>query len=173
MTILNFEEERKETILNNVKKWNLDGMKYSISGGSFDFLNNINENTIVGNRIMNIFEYYFTQLEKAKEEIKGIFTKDEIFLMLNNISGHGCSLLDNKEFFIDSCCGEFITDIVHPYIDKESLLFKKLNKLTEMQIHALLCIVKGIQGEFDIKELFGCIDDEEKNKSKKGVKYGL
>lgn len=160
MTILNFEEERKETILKNIEKWNLDGMKYNISGEDFDFLNNINEYTIVGNRIMNIYECYFTQLEKAKEEIKGIFTKDETLLMLNNISSHGCSLIDNKEFFIDSCCGDFITDIAHPYIDKESLLFKKLNKLTEMQIHALYCISKEIQGEFDIDELFGCISEE-------------
>jgi hypothetical protein len=160
MTILNFEKERKETILNNLKKWNLDGMKYSISGGNINFLDNINENTIFGNRIMNIFEYYFTQLEKAKEEIKGIFTKDEVLLMLNNISGHGCSLLDNKELFIDNCCNYHFEEDLFNNPDIQESLKNKLNKLSEMQIHSLLCISKEITGEFDIDELFGCISEE-------------
>ncbi|MBC2457317.1 hypothetical protein [Clostridium beijerinckii] len=161
MAILKIEKERKESILNNLKNWNLDGMKYSISVGDFDFLDNIHEERIVGNRIMSIFEYYFNQLEKAKEEIKGIFTEDEIILMLNNISGHGCSLLDNKELFIDNCCNYYFENDLYTNPELQESLRNKLNKLSEMQIHSLLCISKEIQGEFNVQELFGCLDNEE------------
>lgn len=162
MKTIDFEDERKDGILNNLKKWNLDGMNCNINEEDFELLNDIDKNTIVANRMMSIFQYYFEQLKKAKQEIKGIFSKDEILLMLNKNISYVGTIFDNKENFISSCCTDFFSDFV--YIDKESSLFNKINKLSEMQVHALLCTFKEINGEFDINELFGCVGDKKIDK---------
>lgn len=156
MNIIFEREEMKEATFDKLKIWNLDNMYLRD-----DYYNNCNEEElqeVYDYKSMHSLEYYFDQLEKAKKEIRGIFTKDESLAIVGRCSGHLCDLVDDKEFIIQSWFDYY--NMFNP-VEKGEVFLRKLNELTEMQVHALISICKEIRGEFNVQELFGCVGDEE------------
>lgn len=156
MNIIFKREKMKENISNRLRTWNLDDMYLTD-----DYYNNCNEEElqeVYDYKSMHSLEYYFDQLEKANREIRGIFTGDEIRAIVSENNSHLCSLDDKKKDFIESWLNYYNT---FNSIEKGDIFLRKLNELTEMQVHALVCICKEIRGEFNVQELFGCIENEE------------
>lgn len=158
MNIIFEREEMKEDIFNKLKPWNLDNMYLTD-----DYYKKCNEAELqeaYDYKSMHSLEYYFDQLEKAKKEISGIFTRDEILAVIGRCSGHLCDVVDDKEFLIQSWFNYYNTFVSE---EKGEIFLRKLNELTEMQVHALMCICKEIRGEVNVQELFGCIEDNEES----------
>lgn len=155
MNIIFEREEMKENIFNKLKIWNLDNMY--LGDDCYNKCNEEELQEVYDYKSMHSLEYYFDQLEKAKKEIRGIFTRDEINAIVGENS-HLCSLRDDKEYLIESWSNYYN---IFASEEKGEVFLRKLNELTEMQVHALICICKEIRGEFNVQELFGCIDNEE------------
>lgn len=158
MNIIFDREKMKEDIFNKLKPWNLDNMYLGE-----DYYKTCNEEEIqevYDYKSMNALEYYFDQLEKAKKEISGIFTRDEVLAIVGASNSHLCDLVDEKKFFIENWFNYY--SMLNP-VEKGEVFLRKLNELTEMQVHAVICICKEIKGEFNVQELFGCIKDNEES----------
>ena len=156
MNIIFEREEMKEATFNKLKIWNLDNMYLGD-----DYYQKCNEEElkeVFDYKSMHSIEYYFDQLEKAKKEIRRIFTEEEISAIVGESNSHLCSLRDDKGYFIESWSNYYN---IFASEEKGEVFLRKLNELTEMQVHALICICKEIRGEFNVQELFGCVGDEE------------
>lgn len=151
MEMIDMKTIMDERALEGLKKWNLDGMKFTYTEEDFILTEDEQITECAKQRMIYSLEFYFAQLERAKKEIRGIFTEDEILKLMNETMSFLYTPDNTKEQLVETCCYDFTWEGI--YRDDE--LFEKMNALTEMQMHALLCIIKETTGEFDIDELFG------------------
>lgn len=123
------ENKRGINTLEKLKTWNMDDNNLK------DYEGQALEN-IISNRASMALDYYFKQLEMAKKEIRGMFNKEEVKEILKTFNGHLNTTMDCKSLLM---CAT-----------------SKFEKLTEMQVHAVMVLCNEVWTENKgYEELFG------------------